>query len=464
VTANVRDYYPITSGLGVWGGTGVPGGSTITIAGTGTSCDGLQRTINAQGTANQYQAWIAGYQDAPPYKIQFTSASACSFHNAANVGRMAYMGRDHSGDLYMFGNTGGYDLSANPSIGDSTSLTIRKSTDGGNTWSAPAILFADNSGSCNNSTDNCDFYAEDLVQAPNGNFVLWHHSFNWDPGLSTSGFGYSTCNPNQADCTQPGSWTTTSYSLGLPGGGSWHTGGLFGFVMPNGVDIAAPLMTGFGPGEEYLLISHDDGVTWPDLIVVSDDANYSSLPTGELGFLSFGTDSILGFDRNGLWYPGCVNRPPAYQCGSADGAGGLLMMYSNDDGAAWTIAPVTIPPAQPICGGIAGESVAEYAYVAPQLVPSAEAGMVTLTFGERQYCTNSITYSYLRAVTFDPEVVAAHPESIGNAQTLDWTANEYIGYGGMVQVGPSSFLLSYEKGTPVPWGFVSQTVMTATQR
>jgi hypothetical protein len=60
-------------------------------------------------------------------------------------------------------------------------------------------------------------------------------------------------------------------------------------------------------------------------------------------------------------------------------------------------------------------------------------------------------------------VVAAHPESIGNAQTLDSTRSEYIDYGGMVQLGPSSFILSYEKGSSIPWGVVSQNVLTATQ-
>jgi hypothetical protein len=463
VTVDVRDYYPQTSGLPVAGGTGVPSGSTVTIAGTGTACDGAEQTINAQGTANQYDSGITGYQDYPPYKIQFTSANACSFHNAANVGRMAYMGSDSAGNLYMFGNTGGYDVTENPSIGTPTSLTIRKSTDGGNTWSAAVTLFADDSGRCNNYTDNCAFYAEDFVQAPNGNFVLWHNLYNWDPGFVSSGLGYSTCNPNTADCTEPASWVTTSYPYGAPGGGDFRGGGLYGFVMPNGTDIAAPLIYGWAPGYEYLLISHDNGSTWTDLIPVSDGATYTMLPTGETDYFSFGTDSILGFVRNLLSYPGCVNKPPNYQCGSPNGVGGLLMLYSDDDGATWTIEPVTIPQAQPICGGTPGASMVQYAYITPLLVPSTEPGMVTLTFGERQYCTSAITYSYLRAVTFDPAVVAAHPESIGNAQTLDWTENQYIGYGGMVQVGPSSFILSYEKGSSAAYGFISKTVMTATQ-
>jgi hypothetical protein len=466
VTVNVRDYYPLTAGLGVTGGTGVPSGRLISLAGTGTACDGLQLTINAQGTANQYDNGSPGFEDEPPYKIQFSSASACSFHNSANVGRLAYTGRDGAGNLYMFGSNGGYNTTTNPFFGfygEPMTTQIRKSTDSGNTWSAPTTVFEDKSGQCNHQTDNCDFVASGFLQAPNGDFILWHHLNDWALAHPVTDISYSICNPNAVDCTQSGSWTTETFPVNSPNLAGWDEGALFGFVMPNGTDLALPLLVGAGPGSEYLIISHDNGYTWPEMIPVGDGGEYVELPTGDSGFSSFGESSILGFVGNGLMSPGCVNNPPQQQCASPNGTGGLLMLYSSDSGATWKIQPVTIPWTRPLCEGDSSSTIVYYSYNSPQIVPAAEPGMVTLTFNEHQYCTDAITNSFLRAVTFDPAIVAAHPESIGSAQALDWIADEYIGNGGMLQLSSSTFILSYEKGSGVPYGFISQDVLKATQ-
>jgi hypothetical protein len=472
VTLNVRDYYPNTSGLPTDGGTGVPSGASIVVAGTGTDCDGPHTTINAQGTANPYNYGVAGYQDLEPYKLQFTSQSVCAFHNLANIGRMAFSGQDYAGNIYLFQMNGDYDHGANPNFGLPVLVQMRKSTNGGVTWSEPSVIFADESGSCNEDTDNCDLFPENFTHAPNGNFILFHHLIDLRPGddpavfISTQVTGsmaYSQCNPNLVDCTVAGNWVTAPFPLNPPGKEIWNAGAIFGFVMPNGTDIAAPMLAIKHPGYEYLAISRDNGNTWPQMIPVSDGQSYTELPTNETAFISFGKSSILGFARNLPWTPTCTNMPPTSQCAGPNGAGGLLMMYSANGGANWSIQPISIPLTQPLCGGNSSATLLKYEYISPQLVSAPQPGLVTLTFGERQSCSGSIAVAYLRTVTFDPALIASQPSAIGNPLVLDSTTSSlYIAYGNPIPLSPSEYLLTYEKGCSLSYCFVSQNTLIET--
>jgi hypothetical protein len=82
-------------------------------------------------------------------------------------------------------------------------LVLRTSTDDGESWSSPVTLLQDSSGQCNNQTDNCDIYSENLIQASNGNFVVWYHLSNWrdEPclthGMVSGSLAYITCTPTR---------------------------------------------------------------------------------------------------------------------------------------------------------------------------------------------------------------------------------------------------------------------------
>jgi hypothetical protein len=139
------------------------------------------------------------------------------------------------------------------------------------------------------------------------------------------------------------------------------------------------------------------------------------------------------------------------------------MMNSKDGGAHWTIQPIAIPLAQPLCNGDASTTLRMYEYVSPQLVAALEPGLVTLIYGERQYCEDSTTGARLRAVTFDPALIVSQPNLIGTSQTLDsTTGSQYIGYGSAISLSPSEYLFTYEKGCPLAYCFVSQNALTAT--
>jgi hypothetical protein len=252
-----------------------------------------------------------------------------------------------------------------------------------------------------------------------------------------------------------------------PPDGEWEAGGLFGFVMPNGKDIAAPLLAGAGRLLQFLAVSHNNGDSWPQLIAVSDGLNYTTLPTNESTYITTSGKSILGFDRNNGWSADCVNSRSQSSCAGPDGAGGLLMIHRERtrNEMDWVIQPITIPLTQPLCNGSPSATLLRYQYVTPQLIPAFDPEDVTLTYGERQYCSGAVTVSYLKAVTFNPDVVAEDPGQIGSAQTLDTApGSQYVGYGGVLFLSPSEYLVTYEKGCPLAYCFVSQDMLTATPR
>ena len=394
-------------------------GDTFTLGGLNAGCNGTYTIASIPAITSSYV-----------FVVKATTGASCSFVQPNVQWFAPSMVTDQSGNLWMFaqggnGNGGGLGLGTNAFIG------VSKSTNGGSTWSAWAVLFADTSGTCSGTIGisvptNCPVYSQQATVSPTGNLIVAKWSVN---SSSVGSVSVSWCAPGSSDCTAAANWTTSTFPAAAPDSSAWYAPYGNGFATSSNMYLVMPggsTCSSTGICELWALPS-TDGKSFSNAtaIQITDGLVNTTFGSQEQTFQALDATHWFGLVRNVPDVHNCgVTGTGSIGCPGANGYWGMTWAYTANGGTTWTVQPADIPLMQPICGGVA--TLTGYQHISPTMAAHPLAnGLYTLLFGERQYCSDSYTRSYLRALTFNPLMFTT-----GDVQTLDASTegDNQVGY------------------------------------
>lgn len=385
-------------------------GNIITINNTFTCFDGSWTVLT--GTSK------------PPWTYSFSTNCAASFAILDDYMISPLPIVDYPGNIWVFFN---YAEVPVPDADVGKVVVVRKSANGGSSWTDPIVVLQDSSGSCSNG-NNCAMNGTGAGLAPNGNIVLMSGEYDY------SSREYVALLTTHYDGLH---WSTPAAITAAPSGEatwSWCYAEQTIFKLPGGaLGVEAVGTSGSYPAKcstptVYLLISCDNGRTWgtgkgcrgrmrqyanSTTRAIGTAADF---PTAESTLNWVGGRTLLGFIRNNQWSNEC--SPP---CGP------LVEMYSKDLGFSWIFVDTNI------AGQAVDAPTEHYEEVSPWLYYTGFEHRWTLFYGDRE---STGTYAQMvRQITFDPAMAISNPVGIAPGEIL---------YG---QRGPDA-LGSYTKAIP----------------
>ncbi len=406
--------------------------STCIIAGTGTDLDGT------------YPLLTAGVSGQAPYTFVTSSTSSYTYMYKDDAYPSAFVSPLGDGKRWLVYSSGFSDTQLRY-------VKIRYTADGVN-WVYPPTQCSDNSQDAGGNvrpgynvagcllqpdsptachaadhvTPNwCDWDAEDAGLMPDGSILI--PIAEYDYGVLTA-TGTGTLNLFYVKCTQrSGTIDTCGPKQYFPTGGNgpahWctaQTGPPFAWFN-GGVAITAQGGTDAGncsggSSQQYILVTYDNGATWPTVIPIPPMPPYTTAPTAEYSWWTWGASNACGIARasDSYTYP---NGP-------------LLMWCSENaasDNPTWTISATNLgstPNYLPGC------TLTAYSVLSPYCTPSGAGTQVLCAYYERQTWSGTGCPSVsgiLHSVTFNPDYVLNYPTGF-NPQ-IAWGGTAY-GRGG----------------------------------
>lgn len=424
----------------------VCGATPLSINFTATDWDGGPYTVVSHDT-NFPQSTVIVASQTDPYDITV-------FPNGDYAGNGVLV-QDSAGTLWNF-----FKSCAQFEATGSACVAVRKSTDGGATWSTQVELFFDPGTSCNGGTQACLVQNQEVGYISGGNIAVVYRSY--DPSnLSTTVSQTGTCNPTSVDCTNPSNWinrsTVSLVPAGEPGGflfcqeyGTMVNlpGGALGLTINSGT---SPVNC--GSYHEYMLISCDQGVTYgTGTGCVGLKASYASTPyrrmttpsggyvidplEQELSVVYIGETTLYGLARNAQWTSGC-----AAPCGQ------LIQWVSTDMGLTWSNALTNIGnyPSP------TGNSLKNYTEVSPVLFNPGLGGLWMLVWADRGQDSGLVNYTQNLVMYFNPSTLLSNPTGYpANPTQFSYTPGLVLGgYPAVAYTGvPNQLLLQWDGSAP----------------
>ncbi len=287
----------------------------------------------------------------------------------------------------------------------------------------------------------CNWDVEAAGVMPDGSLII--PVTEYDYGLATLKLFYFKCEINATEplisCGSKQQYTgiPVDPATGLPyPKWNWCTSQT-GPPIPWFGGMAMTALGGIGTSVNYcnrqhILVSRDNGATWPTVIQLPPLAPYKTTPTAEWSIWAWGKSNACGLVRtsSSSIYP----------------SGPLKMWCSRNvtsPNPSWTIADTNLggtPAYKPNC------TLKISLIISPYCTPSGLGNKILCSYYERQIWGESCgTSGILHAVTFDPDYAAEHPA--GFEPQIIWASSSYGkggGYQAHVPLGNNKWLFMWQ--------------------